>query len=162
MARFLDPQSDGSPVGSGSPTGVGRSGEGAHPGARFGLPASGAGSAAGFGRRLGGVAIDWVLGYVLTLAVLGVDALGSTTIGWWVWVAWFALTVVPTALFGMTTGMVVVGIRVARVDMAAAVGFRAVLRTILLGLVIPPVIRDQDGRGWHDRASQTIVVRSRA
>jgi uncharacterized RDD family membrane protein YckC len=162
MARFLDPQSDGSPVRSGSSGGGGRSEQGDHPGARFGLPVAGVGSAAGFGRRLGGVAIDWLLGYAITLAVLGVDSLGSPSLGWWVWAAWAVLTVIPTALFGMTPGMVAVGIRVARVDMAAAVGFRAVLRTILLGLVIPPVIRDADGRGWHDRASQTIVIRSRA
>jgi uncharacterized RDD family membrane protein YckC len=71
------------------------------------------------------------------------------------------LTVIPTALFGMTPGQVAVGIRVARVDMAASVGFRAVLRTVLLGLVIPAVLRDGDGRGWHDRATQTIVIRTR-
>ncbi|MFR9803081.1 RDD family protein [Pseudonocardia sp. RS010] len=133
-----------------------------HPGERFGLPAEGVGAVAGFGRRLAGVTIDWLLAYVLTLAVLGLDALGGSSVGWWVWAVWFVLTLVPTAFFGMTPGMVAVGIRVARVDMAAMVGFRAVLRTLLLGLVIPPVIRDADGRGWHDRAAQTIVVRTRA
>ncbi|GAA1849594.1 RDD family protein [Pseudonocardia ailaonensis] len=162
MARFLDPESDGSPVRSGSSSGGVRSEQGDHPGARFGLPAAGVGSTAGFGRRFVGVLVDWLLGYVITLAVLGLDALGSTSIGWWVWLAWFVITLVPTALFGMTPGMVAVGIRVARVDMAAAVGIRAILRTVLLGLVVPPVIRDDDGRGWHDRASQTIVVRTRA
>jgi len=120
------------------------------------------GSVAGFGRRLAGVAIDWLLAYVITLGFLGLGALGGPTIGWWVWLTWAAITVVLTGLFGMTPGMVAVGIRVARVDMAAVVGFRAVLRTILLGLVLPAVIRDGDGCGWHDRASQTIVVRSRA
>jgi len=152
MAGFLDSWTPGSPPGA----------ESAHPGERFGLPAVGVGSVAGFGRRLAGVTVDWLLSYVLTLAVLGLDALGGPTLGWWVWLVWFVITVIPTALFGMTPGMVAVGIRVARVDMAATVGFRAVLRTVLLGVVIPAVIRDGDGRGWHDRASQTIVIRSRA
>ncbi|GAA2871915.1 RDD family protein [Pseudonocardia halophobica] len=120
------------------------------------------GAVAGFGRRLLGVTVDWLLAYVLTLAVMGLDALGGSAIGWWVWAVWFVLTVIPTAFFGMTPGMVAVGIRVARVDMAATVGFRAILRTVLLGLVLPAVVRDADGRGWHDRASQTIVIRSRA
>ncbi|MFC5951832.1 RDD family protein [Pseudonocardia lutea] len=152
MARFLDSWTTGSPSAH----------EQGHPGERFGLPAEGPGAVAGFGRRLVGVTVDWLLAYVLTLAVLGLDALGGSRIGWWVWAVWFVLTVLPTALFGMTPGMVAVGIRVARVDMAATVGFRAVLRTLLLGLVIPPVVRDADGRGWHDRATQTIVVRTRA
>jgi len=38
---------------------------------------------------------------------------------------------------------------------------RAVLRTALLALVLPALARDGDGRGWHDRASGTIVVRTR-
>jgi uncharacterized RDD family membrane protein YckC len=152
MAGFTDSRSEGSPSAH----------DQGHPGERFGLPATGVGAAAGFGRRLAGVTVDWLLAYVLTLAVLGLDALGGTTIGWWVLAVWFVLTVIPTAFFGMTPGMVAVGIRVARVDMAATVGFRAILRTVLLGLVLPPVIRDSDGRGWHDRATQTIVIRSRA
>jgi uncharacterized RDD family membrane protein YckC len=116
---------------------------------------------AGFGRRLAGLTVDWLLAYVLTLAFMGLDALGGPTIGWVVWGVWAVLTAVPTAVIGMTTGMVAVGIRVARVDMAGTVGFRAVLRTVLLGLVLPALIRDADGRGWHDRATQTIVVRTR-
>lgn len=152
MAGSLDSSAPGSPSGSGT----------SHPGARFGLPESGIGAVAGFGRRLAGVTLDWLLAYALTLGFLGLDALGGSAIGWWVWLVWAVLTALPTALFGMTPGMVAVGIRVARVDMAAVVGFRAVARTILLGLVIPPLIRDEDGRGWHDRASATIVIRSRA
>jgi uncharacterized RDD family membrane protein YckC len=151
MAGFLDSSTAGSPSGH----------ESSRPGERFGLPASGVGSVAGFGRRLAGVTVDWLLAYILTLAFLGADSLGGQAIGWWVWLVWFVVTVVPTAAFGTTPGMVAVGIRVARVDMAAAVGFRAVLRTVLLGLVVPAVIRDGDGRGWHDRASATIVIRSR-
>jgi hypothetical protein len=37
-----------------------------------------------------------------------------------------------------------------------------VLRTALVALVVPPLIRDDDQRGLHDRAARTIVVRSRA
>ena len=151
MAGPLDPGTGGSPSGH-APL---------HPGERFGLPAEGVGAAAGFGRRLAGLTVDWLLAYVLTLAVLGLDALGGSAIGWWVWVVWAGLTALSTGVTGMTPGMVAVGIRVARIDMAAVPGFRALLRTVLLGLVLPAVIRDADGRGWHDRASQTVVVRSR-
>ena len=50
----------------------------------------------------------------------------------------------------------------ASVDSAAVIGIpRALLRTVLVALVLPPLIRDGDGRGWHDRAARTIVVRTR-
>jgi len=39
---------------------------------------------------------------------------------------------------------------------------RALLRTLLIAVVLPPLVRDSDGRGWHDRAATTIVVRTRA
>jgi uncharacterized RDD family membrane protein YckC len=38
---------------------------------------------------------------------------------------------------------------------------RALLRTALVALVLPALARDGDGRGWHDRAASTIVVRTR-
>ena len=34
------------------------------------------------------------------------------------------------------------------------------LRTVLICLVIPPLVWDSDGRGLHDRAVNTVVVRS--
>jgi uncharacterized RDD family membrane protein YckC len=37
----------------------------------------------------------------------------------------------------------------------------AVIRTMLLCLVIPPVVYNTDGRGLHDRAAGTIVLRTR-
>jgi uncharacterized RDD family membrane protein YckC len=35
------------------------------------------------------------------------------------------------------------------------------LRTALIAVVVPPLVRDVDGRGWHDRAAGTVVVRTR-
>jgi hypothetical protein len=39
--------------------------------------------------------------------------------------------------------------------------WRAVVRTALLILLIPALLVDADGRGLHDRATQTAVVRDR-
>jgi hypothetical protein len=58
--------------------------------------------------------------------------------------------------------MTAVGIRVASIDSAAVIGVpRAVLRTAMIAVVVPPLVRDVDGRGWHDRATRTVVVRTR-
>ncbi|MFC4950847.1 RDD family protein [Pseudonocardia sp. GCM10023141] len=135
----------------------------AHPGATFGLPADGVTSVAGFGRRFAALAVDWALGYLIGLLVSGPDPLTNPTFSWIVLGVWFLLTAVPVAVFGASAGMTVLGIRVASIDSAAVIGVpRALLRTALVALVIPAVIRDQDGRGWHDKATRTIVVRTRA
>ncbi|MEO9108985.1 MAG: RDD family protein, partial [Jatrophihabitantaceae bacterium] len=63
-------------------------------------------------------------------------------------------------LVGRTLGMNLFGLRVIRVDRAVAVDpVRAIVRTGLLFLLLPAVIWDKDGRGLHDRASNTAVVR---
>lgn len=134
-----------------------------HPGARFGLPADGVASVAGLGRRALALLIDWLLGYLIALMVSGPDPFQTATLQWTVLAIWFVLTAVPVAIFGATAGQTALGIRVASIDSAAVVGVpRAVLRTLLVALVVPPLVRDGDGRGWHDRATRTIVVRSRA
>lgn len=130
-----------------------------HPGGKFGLPADGISAVAGFGRRLAALTVDWLLGYAVTALFLGsaVSSAPFTVLG-----IWFLLTVVPVAVFGASAGMTAVGIRVASIGAEPVVGVpRAVLRTALIALVLPPLIRDADGRGWHDRAARTIVVRQR-
>jgi uncharacterized RDD family membrane protein YckC len=70
---------------------------------------------------------------------------------------------VATALTGQSLGKLVLGIRVVRLeDRAGPPGFLpAAIRTALLMLVIPAVIIDRDGRGLHDKAAGTLVVRTR-
>lgn len=134
---------------------------GDYPGERLGLPATGRGAAAGFGRRLAALTVDWLLGYLIAGLFAGPDALGSPNFSWTVMGVWFVLTAVAVAAFGITPGMAVLGIRVAALR-ANLVGVpRALLRTALLALVLPALVRDADGRGWHDRAASTIVVRTR-
>ena len=47
-----------------------------YPGERFGVPETGPGSAAGFGRRLAALTVDWLLGYLIAGLFAGPDALG--------------------------------------------------------------------------------------
>ena len=157
MARWIESWMPGADAGAG-----GRP-PGAHPGERFGLPAAGVGSVAGFWRRLAALTIDWLLGYAIAALLTGPDPLAAPNLNLYVLGVWFLLTAVPVAIFGASTGMTALGIRVASVDSAAVVGVpRAVVRTALVALVVPPLVRDADGRGWHDRATRTIVVRTRA
>jgi uncharacterized RDD family membrane protein YckC len=134
-----------------------------HAGERLGLPAAGVSSAAGFGRRAGALAIDWLLAYGVAALLTGPGALDDPNLGWYVLGVWYLLTAAPVAVFGASAGMTALGIRVASLDSLAVIGVpRALLRTALIALVLPPLARDEDGRGWHDRATRTVVVRSRA
>jgi uncharacterized RDD family membrane protein YckC len=147
----------------GAAGGTARDEPGGHPGKRFGLPARGVSSVAGFGRRAAALLVDWLLAYGIAALVTGPGALSDPNLGWTVLGIWYLLTAVPVAVFGATAGMVALGIRVASIDTSAVVGVpRALLRTALIALVLPPIFRDDDGRGWHDLAARTIVVRSRA
>ena len=74
---------------------------------------------------------------------------------------WAGMTIVAVGAFGFTPGQAAVGVRVARIDGRTVVGLWAIPRTILSFLIIPAVVVDADGRGWHDRLCRTIVVRMR-
>jgi uncharacterized RDD family membrane protein YckC len=124
-------------------------------GASLGLPAEGPGSLASFQTR--------------TLAFF-VDAVGSALVaglftapdlpGNWALVAFAAVTVLSLVAFGQTPGMRLLGLRLAhpRPGQRLAV-WRAVVRTALLCLLVPALVVDGDGRGLHDRLTDTAVVR---
>ena len=135
---------------------------GTYRGEQFGLPRSGAGSVAGFGRRFAAVTVDWFLALFIAGLFTGQDPYGGgSNLSTIVLGVWFVITAAAVAAFGITPGMFACGIRVASLDSALVGVPRALLRTALLALVIPALARDGDGRGWHDRATRTVVVRTR-
>ena len=71
------------------------------------------------------------------------------------------VTVLSVWIAGRTAGQAVAGLRVALMDGARPGLVSAVIRTILICLVIPPVVYNTDNRGLHDRAANTIVLRTR-
>ena len=146
----------------GAPVGPNGAVDSDYPGERLGLPAAGAGSVAGFGRRLAALTIDWFIGYAIAAMFATPDPAVNPWFGWLVLGVWFVLTAVPVAAFGASAGMTMLGLRVLSVDGRATVGPGMVLlRTALIAVVVPPLVRDVDGRGWHDRAARTVVVRTR-
>ena len=123
----------------------------AYPGQKFGLPERGPGSVSSLPRRVLALFIDWLLSMAI--------AYWLTHSQFWT-IAVFAIeTYVLTALGGSTVGKRLVGIRTVRIG-GGPVGFGwALLRTVILLTVVPPLLTDRDLRGMHDRAANTIVVR---
>ncbi len=63
---------------------------------------------------------------------------------------------------GTTIGHRIVGIKVVRVDGGSPIGLiGGAIRTILLALIVPALFTDPEGRGYHDRAAHTRLVRTR-
>jgi uncharacterized RDD family membrane protein YckC len=144
----------------------GESGANEYPGQRLGLPPSGPGSIAGFGRRIAALLIDWFIAYGLVglLVALGLmnqqtflyTPLGSTSIA----VVWVVLGIISVRLFGFTPGQLALGVRVASIDNRIHVGLgRATVRGILVFFVIPALFTDSDLRGYQDRFTGTAVVK---
>jgi uncharacterized RDD family membrane protein YckC len=139
----------------------------AYRGQRLGLPESGRASLASVGARLGAWVADSLLSVlVATLFVETIHHGRHRTFadrlpGYWSLVPFAADYVLGMLLAGRTLGMYLFGLRIIRVDRDEAVNpWRAVLRTVLLMLLVPAVVFDRDGRGLHDRYTDTAVVRA--
>ncbi|MDU0315090.1 RDD family protein [Phycicoccus sp. M110.8] len=142
-----------------------RSGEpSAHPGERLGMPAGGAGSVGRFGRRLIGVLVDWAVCQLIASALFHVPlpfrgvATGSDS---FVLLAVFAVeNLLLVGTLGSTLGHRLVGLRVVSLDGRPARPFQVLVRTVLLCLFLPAMFWDKDGRGLHDKAAGTVIVRT--
>ena len=128
-------------------------------GERLGLPPQGRGSAAGWGRRVVALFVDWIA----SLLVAGMFA-GSAVQGHG-WQAWLPLLVfwveasVFTALLGGSFGQLVTRVAVVHLDGRPVSLLVALARTLLICVVVPPVIYNRDRRGLHDLAARTVTVR---
>lgn len=129
-------------------------------GVRLGLPAEGPGSVSGFGPRLGAFVLDAIVANLLAgLPYLFGAHYRPGDRGLVVAGAFLLMELVLLPTSGQTLGMRFVRLRVLRLDGRLMGIGAALLRTVLLGLVIPALIWDRDGRGLHDRASGVVVVR---
>jgi uncharacterized RDD family membrane protein YckC len=131
-----------------------------HPGARFGLPATGSGSVAGYGRRLGALFVDWVVALLTVSFVAAVAGWRPSPGNLWPLAAFGVETWLLTGLLGLTIGKRLLGLRVVRLDGRPVGPLWALARTALLLVVVPALLWDRDFRGLHDRAANTVVVRA--
>jgi uncharacterized RDD family membrane protein YckC len=128
------------------------------------MPRAGAGSVARFGRRLVGAVIDWTACQLIAAALFtvplpfaGVASQRDTAI----LLALFAVeNLLLLSTTGYTLGHRIAGLRVLSLDGQRARPFQVLVRTFLLCLFLPAMFWDKDGRGLHDKAAGTVIVRS--
>ncbi len=151
-------------------------------GEHIGLPREGAGSLVGMGRRIAALMVDWVIAMGIAALIVRPDPqriiaeadvpAGQqpptnfeavvSTLSTPTWMVWVVVGILAVTLFGFTPGQYFLRLRVIRVDAPVRVGFvRALGRQLLLIFVVPALFTDADGRGMHDRATGTAVVRAR-
>ena len=124
-------------------------------GASLGLAAEGPGSLAGFGTRVVAFCVD-ALGSALVAGLFTAPELPGN----WSLAAFAAVTVISLMAFGQTPGMRLFGLRLAHPRQGQRLApWRAVVRTALLCLLVPALVVDSDGRGLHDRLTDTAVVK---
>jgi uncharacterized RDD family membrane protein YckC len=121
----------------------------------LGLPASGPGALAPFSARVLAFLVD-AFGSALIAGLFTAPRLPAN----WSLLAFAVLTVGSLVAFGQTPGMRLLGLRLAHPRQGERLAvWRAVVRTALLMLLVPALVVDADGRGLHDRLTDTAVVR---
>jgi uncharacterized RDD family membrane protein YckC len=131
-----------------------------YPGERLGFPPQGRGSVVGWGRRIAALFVDWFASLLVATAVGGSQVM--TGHGWQTWlplaVFWVEASFF-TALLGGSFGQLVMRVMVVHVDGRPVSLLVALVRTLMICLVVPPVIYNGDRRGMHDLAARTVTLR---
>ena len=126
-------------------------------------PASYAGAVeeqrAWFGRRVVAFLVDWFASVLVALLAFPQFPYGSNGSMLATLAVFVVEITVLTWLTGASFGQRLVRLRVVSIDGGRVPLWRVLVRTLLICLVIPAVVYDDDGRGVHDRLAHTRVVR---
>jgi uncharacterized RDD family membrane protein YckC len=128
----------------------------AYPGERLGRPDDGPRSLASFGRRLAALVVDWAIALLIAgwlLRGAGLEQFGPLLV-------LLVENVVLVGTAGATLGHRLLGLRVETLEGRAPGLVKALIRSVLLCLAIPPLVWDADQRGLHDRWAGTLVART--
>ncbi|MGO3153860.1 MAG: RDD family protein [Galactobacter sp.] len=122
-----------------------------YPGQRMGRPESGPGSLARWGRRILALCIDWAIAMGIAYFLMRGNPWGSL-------IVFLVIQMLMVGFFGRGIGHWLLGMQVQKLDGRPANLLDGLVRTLLVGVVIPPLIQDSDQRGLHDKACKTVLV----
>jgi len=113
---------------------------------------------ASWARRIAALFVDWAAATGIVILAVGWDryaAVGSPY-SWYVPAVFAVESALFTALAGGSFGQLATRVRVVRTDTHRPPDLlRALLRSVLICLVIPPLVFKPDGRGLHDLVAGT-------
>ena len=122
------------------------------PGKKFGLPQDGPRSTPTYLRRVAGLGIDWAI-------AVGVSVLFFDYNGLWTLATFVVLQMLGGLVLAGSPGHLLTGMRIATIKGGALGVLPPLIRPLLVALVIPAVMVDEDQRGAHGRLVGTILVR---
>ena len=138
-----------------------RPGQPGYPGKKLGLPETGYRSVGRVGRRIVALLLDWAIAYVIALLWLGLPRLTQPGVGQFAILGIFvALQIVSIPILGGSIGHRALGLAVTTIRGGWVGVWRPVVRSLLLGIVIPALVWDADQRGFHDKIAGTVLVRT--
>lgn len=121
------------------------------PGQRMGRPQSGPGSIARWGRRILALCIDWAIAMGVAWLLLRGNPWGSL-------IVFVVIQMIMVGFFGRGIGHWILGMQVQKLNGKPVNILDGLVRTVLVGVVIPPLIQDADQRGLHDKACKSVLV----
>lgn len=133
-------------------------------GERLGLPETGHQSVARLGRRVVALILDWASAILITMLITGSSyiSIASSNAGQLTILAVFiGLQILGIWAIGGSMGHRLCGMYLVNVHGGSLDPWRPVVRSVLLGLVIPALVWDSDQRGFHDKIAGTILLRSK-
>lgn len=113
-------------------------------------------------RRVIALLVDWLASTLVVIAFVGADVYGETgsRAQWLVLVVYVVESALFTALAGGSFGKLATRLRVVRVngDPRPIGLLQALVRSVMIALVIPPLVYRPDGRGLHDIVAGSATV----
>lgn len=118
---------------------------------------------ASWARRMLALFVDWIASMLVVIAFIGTGTYfetGNTTPGVYTLVVFVLESAVLTALAGGSFGKLATRLRVIRIDGSGRPLdlLRALVRSVMVALVIPPLVFKPDGRGLHDVVAGSATV----
>ena len=104
------------------------------------------------GRRIAGLAIDWVLAVAASVIFFNYDSFATMLI-------FVVLQIMFIPTIGGSIGHRLVGLRVVALAGGWVGLWRPIVRSLLLSIVIPALVWDSDQRGFHDKIAGTVLIR---
>ena len=130
-----------------------------YPGSSLGLPASGRGSLASWRARIAALIIDWAASLAVATLLVGTGALrGGGWRGFVPLVVYVVEKAVMTWLASGSFGQLLARVAVVRVGGGPIGLWRAVVRAVMVGVVVPAVVVGAERRGLDDLVLGTVVV----
>ena len=133
-------------------------GEQLYAGQRLGLPEDGPGSVASWGRRVAALFVDWIASSLVASVISGAASLPADVDRLLPLLVFLTEATLFTGLMGASFGQLALRVVVVRLDGRPVSILDAVIRTVLICLVIPPLVFNRDNRGLHDLAAGTITL----